>query len=160
MSFYKEVPGRQTTLESTLKFDTTPTAGSTNPVTSDGVANALGMSVSQQYVPGETYEIGAIVTHYGGLYINNYGTISDPDWVEEHRTQTSVGELIMSGMCEADKMQVIAAALNDLDARLKAVEESISSVNIGSRVADELDAQSLKVGGEDINTIIQNAIGG
>lgn len=160
MSFYKEVPGRKTTLESTLKFDITPTAGSTNPVTSDGVANALGMSVSQQYVPGETYEIGAIVTHDGGLYINNYGTISDPDWVDEHWTQTSVGELIVSGMCEADKMQVIAAALNDLDARLKAVEESISNVNIGSRVADELDAQSLKVGGEDINTIIQNAIGG
>ena len=41
MSFYKEVPGRQTTLESTLKFDTTPTAGSTNPVTSDGVKSAI-----------------------------------------------------------------------------------------------------------------------
>ena len=160
MSFYKEVPGRKTTLESTLKFDTTPTAGSTNPVTSDGVANALGMSVSQQYVPGETYEIGAIVTHDGGLYINNYGTISDPEWVEEHWTQTSVGELIVSGMCEADKMQVIADSLNDLDARLKAVEESISSVNIGSRIADEINTQSLKVGGEDINDIIQNAIGG
>ena len=40
MSFYKEVPGRQTTLESTLKFDTEPKAGSTNPVTSDGVAKA------------------------------------------------------------------------------------------------------------------------
>ena len=37
MSFYKEVPGRQTTLESTLKFDTTPTEGSTNPVTSGAV---------------------------------------------------------------------------------------------------------------------------
>ena len=93
-------------------------------------------------------------------YVDNYGTISDPDWVEEHWTQTSVGELIVSGMCEADKMQVIAAALNDLDARLKAVEESISSVNIGSRIADEIDTQSLKVGGEDINDIIQNAIGG
>ena len=41
MSFYKEVPGRKTTLESTLKFDTTPTAGSTNPVTSDGVKSAI-----------------------------------------------------------------------------------------------------------------------
>lgn len=40
MSFYKEVPGRQTTLESTLKFDTEPKAGSTNPVTSDGVLSA------------------------------------------------------------------------------------------------------------------------
>ena len=41
MSFYKEVPGRQTTIESTLKFDTAPTAGSTNPVTSDGVKSAI-----------------------------------------------------------------------------------------------------------------------
>ena len=41
MSFYKEVPGRKTTLESTLKFDTAPTEGSTNPVTSDGVATAI-----------------------------------------------------------------------------------------------------------------------
>ena len=41
MSFYKEVPGLQTTLESALKFDTKPTAGSTNPVTSEGIANAI-----------------------------------------------------------------------------------------------------------------------
>ena len=41
MSFYKEVPGLKTTLESTLKFDTTPTAGSTNPVTSGGIASAI-----------------------------------------------------------------------------------------------------------------------
>lgn len=40
MSFYKEVPGRKTTLESALKFDTVPTAGSANPVTSDGVKGA------------------------------------------------------------------------------------------------------------------------
>ena len=46
MSFYKEVPGRQTTLESTLKFDLAPTAGSTNPVTSDGVNNAVEASTS------------------------------------------------------------------------------------------------------------------
>lgn len=42
MSFYKEVPGKKTTLESTLKFDLAPTAGSTNPVTSGGVAETLG----------------------------------------------------------------------------------------------------------------------
>lgn len=41
MSFYKEVPGKKTTLESTLKFDLAPTAGSTNPVTSGGVAETL-----------------------------------------------------------------------------------------------------------------------
>ena len=41
MSFYKEVPGRKTTLESVLKFDIAPTEGSTNPVTSDGVKSAI-----------------------------------------------------------------------------------------------------------------------
>lgn len=41
MSFYKEVPGRQTTLESTLKFDLVPTSGSTNPVTSGGVRTSI-----------------------------------------------------------------------------------------------------------------------
>lgn len=40
MSFYKKVPGLQRTLESELLFDKEPTAGSTNPVTSDGVLKA------------------------------------------------------------------------------------------------------------------------
>ena len=39
MSFYKKVPGLQRTLESELIFDNEPTKGSTNPVTSEGVAN-------------------------------------------------------------------------------------------------------------------------
>ena len=47
MSFYKEVPGRKTTLESTLKFDIEPKAGSTNPVTSDGVKGAVEASTSE-----------------------------------------------------------------------------------------------------------------
>lgn len=54
MSFYKEVPGLQTTLESTLKFDITPTAGSTNPVTSDGVANAVADAIDR-VVPQTSY---------------------------------------------------------------------------------------------------------
>lgn len=41
MSFYKNVPGLQRTLESELLFDKEPKAGSTNPVTSDGVAKSL-----------------------------------------------------------------------------------------------------------------------
>lgn len=44
MSFYKKVPGLQRTLESELLFDKVPTAGSTNPVTSEGVAEALNES--------------------------------------------------------------------------------------------------------------------
>ena len=44
MSFYKKVPGLQRTLESELLFDNEPTAGSTNPVTSEGVAESLNES--------------------------------------------------------------------------------------------------------------------
>ena len=57
MSFYKEVPGRQTTLESTLKFDTEPKAGSTNPVTSDGVKGAIGKSVENSLDDHDTDEL-------------------------------------------------------------------------------------------------------
>lgn len=46
MSFYKKVSGLQRTLESELLFDKEPTAGSTNPVTSGGVAKALSESES------------------------------------------------------------------------------------------------------------------
>lgn len=41
MSFYKKVPGRVQTLESALLLDTKPTKGSTNPVTSEGVADGI-----------------------------------------------------------------------------------------------------------------------
>ena len=44
MSFYKKVPGLQRTLESELLFDKEPTAGSTNPVTSNGVASGINSS--------------------------------------------------------------------------------------------------------------------
>ena len=44
MSFYKKVPGLQRTLESELLFDKEPTAGSTNPVTSDGVLRNINSS--------------------------------------------------------------------------------------------------------------------
>lgn len=42
MAVYKKVPGCETVNISTLEFDTKPTKGSFNPVTSDGIANAVG----------------------------------------------------------------------------------------------------------------------
>lgn len=59
-----------------------------------------------------------------------------------------------------DQMKVSAAAFNELNARLTAIESIIKSGNIGSVIADSVDTQVLLVGGVDINTIIQNAIGG
>ena len=79
MSFYKKVPGLQRTLESTLKFDIEPKAGSTNPVTSDGVAKSNADilddgdgSVEVEEVIGSAYynshEVGKFYFEHGKLW--------------------------------------------------------------------------------------------
>lgn len=80
MSFYKEVPGRKTTLESALKFDTKPKTGSMNPVTSGGVAEGIGGAVNslsgsehddiEIHIPSPTeeYEVGKF--YYFGTTFN------------------------------------------------------------------------------------------
>ena len=78
MSFYKEVPGRQTTLESTLKFDTEPRAGSTNPVTSDGVANANASILDDGDTTSEELEIVEIAyynSHEVGKFYFEHGKL-------------------------------------------------------------------------------------
>jgi hypothetical protein len=50
----------------------------------------------------------------------------------------------------ASKEEAAAAALDDLDARMRAVEEAVESDNIGDKVADSFDAQVLKAGGVDV----------
>lgn len=74
---------------------------------------------------------------------------------------TSDGIFNALGGCSSveEKLKVIAAVLNDLNARLAAIE-SQEGGNVGSMIADYIDTQKLSVGGVDINTIIQNAIGG
>lgn len=47
---------------------------------------------------------------------------------------------------------VSAAAFNDVVARLVALEKAVAESNIGDRIADSLDSQSLKVGGTDVKT--------
>lgn len=75
---------------------------------------------------------------------------------------TSDGIFKALGECSSvdEKLKVIAAAFNDLNARLDALESVAANNNIGSVIADSIDTQTLMVGGVDINTIIQNAIGG
>jgi hypothetical protein len=57
--------------------------------------------------------------------------------------------------------EVVAASLNDLDARLKAVEDSVAENNLGDRTADSFDTQVLKIGGEEVapGTATPNAVG-
>jgi hypothetical protein len=95
----KTVEGREyeSQMVGELHFDQTPKEGSFNPVTSDGVFNALGGCSS----------------------------------VEE-------------------KLKVIAAALNDLNARLAALEIVAADSNIGSVIADSIDTQTLLVGGSNL----------
>ena len=91
MSFYKEVPGRQTTLESTLKFDLEPTEGSTNPVTSDGVASGISQSMrdfeevmyADQEIPASTLRFS-----FGDL---NYDPTQDTTVASKHNTAERAG---------------------------------------------------------------------
>lgn len=62
-----------------------------------------------------------------------------------------------------EKEEATAAALDNLDARMRAVEEAVESDNIGDKVADSFDAQVLKIGGSDVAVelaSIRNSIAG
>lgn len=48
------------------------------------------------------------------------------------------------------KNKVIAAALNDLNARIAALESVAADNSIGSVIADSIDTQTLLVGGSDL----------
>ena len=61
---------------------------------------------------------------------------------------------LASGEATKDKDEVVAAALDDLDARMHAVDETVSAKNLGTRTADEIDAQVLKIGGDDVSTLL------
>lgn len=65
---------------------------------------------------------------------------------------------LASGEATSDKDEVIAAALDDLDARMGAVEDSLKEENLGTRTADEIDSQVLKIGGDDVSTLIAGKV--
>lgn len=61
------------------------------------------------------------------------------------------------------KEETTAAALDNLDARMRAVEEMAAAENMGDRKADSLDTQVLKIGGSDVAVelaSIRNSIAG
>jgi Arc/MetJ-type ribon-helix-helix transcriptional regulator len=57
---------------------------------------------------------------------------------------------LASGEAYKDRDEAVAAALNDLNARMKAAEDRADDPNIGSKTADELNVQKLLIGGKDI----------
>ena len=75
-------------------------------------------------------------------------SISGKD-LQEKVVQKLASEIKKRGLAE-----VIAEALAGLDARMRAVEKACTENNLGTRIADSVDAQELKVGGEDVASAI------
>lgn len=65
---------------------------------------------------------------------------------------------LASGEATKDKDEVIAAALDDLDARMGAVEDTLKEENLGTRTADEIDSQVLKIGGDDVAALLAGKV--
>lgn len=95
---------------------------------------------------------------------NKTATIRDASSADDTKypTEKAVRNAIDAIDGGASEMgEVVAASLNDLDARIKAVEESMAEENLGDRTADSLDVQVLKIGGDEIapGTATPNAVG-
>ena len=124
MSFYKEVPGRQTTLESTLKFDTAPTAGSTNPVTSDGVKGAIGKSAENSlddHDPDDLVIFDGSKEFYDEHELGHYYALGDKIYLcTEHTREGEEGTYTYH--TELTKQNGVVPALNTLVDRIAALE--------------------------------------
>lgn len=109
MSFYKKVPGLQRTLESELLFDKEPKAGSTNPVTSDGVANgingALNDVVGKEYSADFTIENPTKEYEVGKFYFID-GTICSCT-----SYSASEAEFALCSVCDA--LNILVDAINE-----------------------------------------------
>ena len=122
MSFYKEVPGRQTTLESTLKFDIEPKAGSTNPVTSDGVAKSNADILDDGDEIGEEQEVigsNYYNSHVVGKFYFEQGKLwkcTDKTRDGEPGSYTYTTKIV--------KMNGVVAIANDIVDRISALENA------------------------------------
>lgn len=106
-------------------------------------------NIAPAYI-NKVYAANSYVVHDGVLYTNETAIETAENWNPAHWTQTTVAEM-MGRMDE-----VVAAALDDLDARLRSVEEVVSETNLGERIADRLDVQTLLIGGEDVTERLSN----
>lgn len=126
MSFYKEVPGRQTTLESALKFDTEPKAGSTNPVTSGGVNGAIGKSANDildDHDPVDITISDSSRAFYDEHELGYYYAIGDKVYLCTERTRSGEpGSYTYS--TELTKQNGIVPVLNRLVDRIASLENA------------------------------------
>ena len=71
--------------------------------------------------------------------------------ISAHNVAENAHEDIRQAISGVDgKFEVVAASLDELEARQTATENAVKEKNIGDRIADSLDAQVLKVGGVDV----------
>ena len=126
MSFYKEVPGRQTTLESALKFDTEPKAGSTNPVTSDGVAKSNADILDDGDGSGEEEEVigrDYYDSHVVGKFYFEQGKL----WKCTNKTRDGEpGSYTYT--TEMTKLNGVVAIANDIVDRIAALDDRITAL--------------------------------
>ena len=126
MSFYKEVPGLKTTLESTLKFDIEPKAGSMNPVTSGGVAKSNADILDDGDGRGEEDEvigIGYYNSHVVGKFYFEHGNL----WKCTNKTRDGEpGSYTYT--TEMTKLNGVVAIANDIVDRIAALDDRITAL--------------------------------
>lgn len=83
--------------------------------------------------------------------IRGSSSATDTAYPSEKAVATALEAIETSTGNEAE---VTAAALDELDSRMRAVEESVNDSNLGDRTADSIDAQVLKMGGEDLADLL------
>ena len=126
MSFYKKVPGLQRTLESELLFDKVPTAGSTNPVTSDGVKGAIGKSAENSlddHDPDDLTIVDGSKEFYDEYELGHYYALGDKIYLcTEHTRSGEEGAYTYS--TKLTKQNGVVPALNTLVDRITALENA------------------------------------
>ena len=96
MAVYKKVPGCKTVNISTLEFDTKPTKGSFNPVTSDGIATQSD-NIAEAFSASSTYAIGEVVIGPDGkLYQCTTAVETAGEWDPEDWDETSLGDILFT----------------------------------------------------------------
>ena len=96
MAVYKKVPGCKTVNISTLEFDTKPTKGSFNPVTSDGMATQSS-NIAEAFSASSTYAIGEVVIGPDGkLYQCTTAVETAGEWDPEDWDETSLGDILFT----------------------------------------------------------------
>lgn len=113
--------------QDTLTFDSTPTASSTNPVTSGGVKTAVDAKADNDIIADEfststTYSIGNYCIHEGTLY-RFTSAHSAGAWNAAHVTAITVG----------DELATKASELDTLDTKIDSIiQESVFTVTESS----------------------------